>query len=111
MDKIPPFQVGDRVVAIHEDPYGRYTMDTIYIVSEVWYCCHMWKWRVNMQGLPYTRPPHATNPGKCIGCGSTRPGWLSYRFRKVDEVSDYTTDSLLEELSIPEPVFAEVNKT
>lgn len=99
MERIPPFHPGDRVVCIEPDKY--FSADIIYTVQACWYCCEQWGWRVEICEVPFEQ-----GYWLCLGCRRDQIAWLASCFRKIDEISDHTVESLLEELAPPckEPI-------
>lgn len=94
-----PFKPGDKVVYLPPlDKSSGLAEDLVYTVKDIWYCCKNSGYRLNLV--------EAECPGKgyvCDSCGTPRggDGWIARNFRKVDDISDHTTESLLEELSEP----------
>jgi hypothetical protein len=101
MSKIPPppFQVGDRVVRIGES-YPQYNVyrGRLYTVTAIWYCCPHYSYRISIAEFTGTNVScRCVACDKCHGTNS----WLADKFDKPVELSDHTTESLLEELQVP----------
>jgi hypothetical protein len=96
-----PFERGDRVVctAPHDMiQAGGLVRDEVYTVSDIWFCCKPSGYRISLAGI------RCPGIGRiCAECHDVRGGngWMAVYFRKVDDISDHTTESLLNELSEP----------
>lgn len=102
MERIPPFKPGDKVVRIgkSEAAFDMY-QGHVYTVDEIEYCCNQRGWCISVVESPLNMSIYA-----CDKCNRRSPlPWGARNFRKIDDLSDHTADSLLEELK--EPVFAE----
>lgn len=112
MERIPPFQPGDKVVRVDETvPLGGPVKDRTYIVVSICWCCESAGWRIEIEGLSFIVWLNIMSLAgfSWTGCGKCdKPihGWLASGFRRVNDVSDHTVESLLDELSITveEPV-------
>lgn len=92
--RILPFKPGDKVVCVSGDPY--FSPDIVYTVRDCWFCCEKSGYRVPIEEVQFP-----IQDGCCITCGGTRKGWWTSNFRKVDDISDTTVNSLLKELYEP----------
>lgn len=109
--KTPPFQPGDRVIKVEGDdlPQAGLFKHKIYVVEDTYWCCPTDGWKIYLVGISSPWVGCWT----CVSCHHTF-SWgklphLAKYFRKVDEASAHTAESLLEELS--EPVFEEPLKS
>jgi hypothetical protein len=113
MERIPPFQPGDRVVRIGGSvPYGGPIKDQVYTVTGINWCCEGIGWRIEIAEVSFSMwiAMLFTKGFMWNGCTKckkkTSSGWAASDFRKVNDVSDHTIESLLEELApaIEEPI-------
>jgi hypothetical protein len=100
----PPFVVGDKVIRIGAS-YPEWNMykGGEYVIDSIFWCCDHYGWKVVILG---TEHPNCVS-SKCEHCRQNNPvaTWLAKLFVKADEGSEYTVESLLEELSeVKEPV-------
>jgi hypothetical protein len=109
MEKIPPFQPGNKVVSISDLDTrigGGLSADSnhVYVVEDIWWCCEGTGFRVSLCSWPCP----ASGKYVCAVCHSIKggDGWSASSFRKVDDISNHTVESLLEELTpaIEEPI-------
>jgi hypothetical protein len=104
-----PFKPGDKVVYVSKENILDPT--THYTIHEVFYCCSKYGYRVVLCEIGFTEAvakkvgTRIINNG-CNNCGNSKDGWLATSFRKVDDISNHTADSLIEELSYQGAVFA-----
>lgn len=100
MDRIPPpFQPGDKVVRINESSQeDGMIVGNHYTVESIWWCCTSIGYRLTVCEVSMKRD----GIPKCVRCDRpSNGGWLASNFRKIDELSSHTTESLLEELEQP----------
>lgn len=100
MEKIPPFQPGDRIIHVGDTDASGIVEDEKYTIDSVYWCCENTGWRV------YLAEIRMAQLYLCSNCDRRAPGWPAVNFRKLDDISDHTVESLLEELapSIKDPV-------
>ena len=90
-----PFNSGDRVVCILDDDITGIKVGSKYTIESIYWCCDVVGWRVYLYELSMSFQ------WKCVRCRKKAPGWPAVCFRKIDDLSDHTTESLLKELSEP----------
>lgn len=101
MERIPPFQPGDKVIRIGRSiPQEGIINGDTYVVEDIWYCCNSIGYRITLINIPINFGGVAC---LCIKCGkvSAKDPYVASNFRKIDNISNHTTESLLEELSVP----------
>lgn len=93
-----PFQPGDKVIRIgNSEPQWGMFRDQVYTVDEIEYCCEQRGWCISVVEAPIDMYRYV-----CMDCNRLNPKpWGACRFRKVEDISDHTVDSVLEELSEP----------
>lgn len=90
------FEAQSKVVYIGPNDIPNLTHGQVYTVRRCYLCCKEAGYRIYLEEVG-GRPWNV----QCKGCGKNNHGFLTKMFRKVDDVSNHTTESLLEELSIP----------
>lgn len=104
----PPFNPGDKVVYISQpDIVSALDPSIVYTVKSVAWCCKDVAWRVwiiEADFIEMARAYVGNGKIKCARCEGTNISWTAIQFRKIEDVSNHTVDSLLEELSKSKPV-------
>jgi hypothetical protein len=97
--KQPPFVPGDKILRTGRSyPMCNMFKQQEYIVHDIFWCCNSLRWRVQILGTGDGEPGW-----RCIHCARevSYDTWGADQFVKIDDISEHTTESLLEQLSEP----------